>query len=112
MPQNGVVAIRSVNVIWYTASTKKINNTTGYTAYIITATKSGFYELNTKLTYGSKSKKSSVLPYKSPKSYGGGIYFNYYGKKRYLACSASTQYWTRMGPGTASSKAGGVTLGK
>lgn len=53
-----------------------------------------------------------MLPYKSPKSYGGGIYFNYYGKKRYLACSASTQYWTRMGPGTASSKAGGVTLGK
>ncbi|MBC1522118.1 hypothetical protein HB912_10715 [Listeria aquatica] len=50
---------------------KKINNTTGYTAYIIAATKSGFYGLNTKLTYDSKSKKSSVLPYKSPKSYGG-----------------------------------------
>ncbi|EAF9641235.1 hypothetical protein A6I69_12615 [Listeria monocytogenes] len=104
--------VRSLNVINYTAGTKKVNATTGYTIYVITASKAGFLELNTQLTYGTSKKRSTVVPYSAPKSYGGGIYFSYTGKKKYFACSAITQFWTRMGTGTASAKAGGVTLGK
>lgn len=33
-------------------------------------------------------------------------------RKKYFACSVSTQYYTRMGIGTISAKAGGETLGR
>ncbi|MBF2600763.1 hypothetical protein IA929_12205 [Listeria seeligeri] len=104
--------LMSINAITMTASTKKVGATKGYTIYVITASNSGFLELNTQLTYGTKRKKSAVIPYKAPKSYGGGIYFDYTGKKKYLPCSVSIQYYTKKGIGTINSKAGGVTLGK
>ncbi|MBC1506494.1 hypothetical protein HCJ58_05825 [Listeria sp. FSL L7-1509] len=104
--------LMSINAITLTASTKKVGATKGYTIYVITASKSGFLKLNSQLTYGTKRTRSAVLPYKAPKSYGGGIYFDYTGKKKYLPCSVSTQYYTRMGMGTVSAKAGGVTLGR
>ncbi|AEO05471.1 TPA: hypothetical protein PNM72_000224 [Listeria monocytogenes] len=104
--------VMSINAINLTASTKKVNATKGYTIYVITASKAGFLELNTQLTYGTKRKTSSVIPHKAPKAYGGGIYFDYTGKKKYFACSVSTQYYTRMGIGTISAKAGGETLGR
>lgn len=33
-------------------------------------------------------------------------------ERKYFACSVSTQYYTRMGIGTISAKAGGATLGR
>ncbi|WP_163652132.1 hypothetical protein [Listeria sp. PSOL-1] len=106
------ISTRRINVVTCIASTKKINATTGYTTYILTASRAGFLDLNTRLYYGETYRNSLVTPYNAPKIYARGIYFNYTSKKKYLPCRVTTQYYTSMGTGTVSSKAGGVTLGR
>lgn len=106
-------AARAVlNVITIRASTKRENSTTGYTSYIITASKAPFLKLDTKITYGSKSRSSSVIPYGKPYVYNGGVYFTNTGKATYYKCKVASQYTTSMGVGTAFCSAGSVTLGK
>lgn len=72
----------------------------------------GFLKLDTRLSYGIKSKTSNVIPYASPLVYFGGIYFDHTGKRKYLNRKLSTQYYNSMGMGTVSASAGGVTLSK
>lgn len=109
---NGLLKLPRVNAVNLYAATKKSNATNAYTAYTITATRAGFMKLDSRLYYGNKYKDSQVTPYKAPKVYNGGFYLSYTGKKKYLPCKVSTQYYTSMGLGTISKTAGGVTLGK
>ncbi len=105
--------VMSINAINLTASTKKVNATKGYTIYVITASKAGFLELNTQLTYGTKKKKHLQLSHiKLLKPMVEEFTLIIQERKKYFACSVSTQYYTRMGIGTISAKAGGETLGR
>ncbi|PXD11352.1 hypothetical protein [Listeria monocytogenes] len=109
---NGLLKLPRLNAIRLFTATKKSNATNAYTSYTITASRAGFMKLDSRLYYGTNYKDSQVTPYKAPKVYNGGFYLSYTGKKKYLPCKVSTQYYTSMGIGTITKTAGGVTLGK
>ncbi|ALS35817.1 hypothetical protein ATZ35_01170 [Enterococcus rotai] len=112
-PKSNGVQARAVNVITLTAGTKKVDNTTGYTSYIITATQAPFTKINMKLNVGSvKSFTSNITPYKGTYGYSGGIYSFYSGKRGYQGYRLQAQYTTTWGSGSTSCSAGGMTIGK
>lgn len=101
-----------VNIITITGATKKETSTTAYTTYIVTSNLP-MLEISTKATLkGHKGFESTVLPYKSPNTYGGGIYSSYSGSKKYFSVSLASQVKTQLGTASTGSSAGGVTLGK
>lgn len=101
-----------MNIITITGATKKQNTTTAYTTYIVTSNMP-MLKISTKATLkGHKGFSSTVLPYKSPSKYGGGIYSTYTGSKKYFSVKLDSQVTTQLGTKSTGSSAGGVTLGK
>lgn len=102
-------SLLDVNVVTLTGSTKKVDSTLAHAEYIISSGKP-LSSLNIRLTMGSHHFDSAVS-LNGAYVYSGGIYADYSGSKKYMACSLSAQYVSTLGPGTVSCRAGGVTLG-
>lgn len=100
-----------VNALVMYASSRKIDNTTGYTAYTVISNNSPMYTIQSNVNYASKNFGSTVN-LRGSIDYNGGVYIFYSGTKGYRSIRASAQVYNTFGWGSVSASVGGLTLGR